>query len=75
MFFGTQCVLRTYDTVACFAWCCQGRLISLCADSSLHLWQINSNNGDDGDAYSTLDELASCTLSEGRLVYWMVKFK
>ncbi|XP_076312223.1 lethal(2) giant larvae protein homolog 1-like isoform X2 [Tachypleus tridentatus] len=39
----------------------QGRLISLCDDNSLHLWEINTNNGE-----SYLAEVKSCSL-EGRL--------
>ena len=37
----------------------QGRLISLCSDNSLHLWEIN-NNKDGND--SGLDEVKHCPI-------------
>jgi len=43
----------------------QGRLITLCTDSSLHLWQINSSD----EECSTVDVVASCTVAVGKWVY------
>ncbi|KAH3872012.1 lethal(2) giant larvae protein homolog 1-like isoform X2 [Dreissena polymorpha] len=42
----------------------QGRLISLCSDNSLHLWEINN---DKSDTNSTLDEVHSLSIENNKM--------
>ena len=50
----------TLDPIHLFSeyWCTfQGRLISLCSDNSLHLWEINNKDGS-----SVLEEVKSFSI-------------